>query len=202
MLQQDQCQTSLPATMGEKLPQAFNVKYLGFREAKGLWGIKHTREPVETMVASVKQLKSVLNTMKLDIREDGCQLESIFKANIESKFFSIDSISYGVQDVVYSRVFSMITVKQVTDFPSQSPFQCHAFICESKLTARKLTRALAVAFHHYSVVKVKCVPTTISSSLTASRLATIANGQRRFAVDLRTPEELQNDLKSQDSSEA
>ena len=30
--------------------QEFVVKYLGKREARGLWGIKHTRKPVDDMV--------------------------------------------------------------------------------------------------------------------------------------------------------
>ena len=30
--------------------QEFVVKYLGKKEARGLWGIKHTRKPVDDMV--------------------------------------------------------------------------------------------------------------------------------------------------------
>ena len=30
--------------------QDFVVKYLGKKEARGLWGIKHTRKPVDDMV--------------------------------------------------------------------------------------------------------------------------------------------------------
>ena len=37
-----------------KLPQSFQVKYLGKREARGLWGIKHTRKPVDDMVAGAR----------------------------------------------------------------------------------------------------------------------------------------------------
>jgi hypothetical protein len=31
--------------------QEFLVKYLGKKDARGLWGIKHTRKPVDDMVA-------------------------------------------------------------------------------------------------------------------------------------------------------
>ena len=35
----------------KKIPlQEFVVKYLGKKEARGLWGIKHTRKPVDDMV--------------------------------------------------------------------------------------------------------------------------------------------------------
>lgn len=36
------------------LPQTFQVKYLGKREAGGLWGIKHTRKPVDDMVHAAR----------------------------------------------------------------------------------------------------------------------------------------------------
>jgi len=36
------------------LPQAFRVKYLGKRFARGLWGIKHTREPVDELVTAAR----------------------------------------------------------------------------------------------------------------------------------------------------
>lgn len=36
------------------LPQTFAVKYLGTREASGLWGVKHTRKPVDDMVATAR----------------------------------------------------------------------------------------------------------------------------------------------------
>ena len=37
-----------------KLPQTFTVKYLGRQMAGGLWGIKHTRRPVDDMVAAAR----------------------------------------------------------------------------------------------------------------------------------------------------
>ncbi|XP_065207225.1 uncharacterized protein LOC135836363 [Planococcus citri] len=179
----------LPSTstsVKEELPQTFNVRYLGFREAKGLWGIKHTRKPVDTMVASVKESKSDLHIVKLILTKDGCKLESIFKGKIETRYFPIETISYGVQDLVYTRVFAMIIVKEKSDFPHQSPFECHAFVCDSRQSARKLTYTLATAFQEYSK-KIRSVPHTRPDP------------RKRFAIDLRTPEEMRTELRHQDS---
>lgn len=80
----------------------------------------------------------------------------------------------------------MIVVKETTEYPSQSPFECHAFVCDSKQSARKLTYSLATAFQEYSR-KVR----TISN---------VKHDQRRsFAIDLRTPEEIGAELRHQDS---
>lgn len=44
-----------PACQEEtKFPVSFEVKYLGKKEARGLWGIKHTRKPVDDMVAAAR----------------------------------------------------------------------------------------------------------------------------------------------------
>lgn len=49
------CDSGLPSNPDEvQLPQTFEVKYLGRREARGLWGIKHTRKPVDEMVAAAR----------------------------------------------------------------------------------------------------------------------------------------------------
>lgn len=89
----------LPSTSAvkEDLPQTFNVRYLGFREAKGLWGIKHTRKPVDTMVASVKESKSDLHIVKLILTKDGCKLESIFKGKIETRSRNIMLSDYPLR---------------------------------------------------------------------------------------------------------
>ena len=93
--------------------------------------------------------------------------------------YAIDTISYGVQDLVYTRVFAMIVVKE----DKRNPFEVHAFVCDSRLIARKLTFALAAAFQDYSR-KVKETTTSESTdSITPTR--------KKFAIDLRTPEEMQ-----------
>ncbi|XP_054280261.1 uncharacterized protein LOC128998239 [Macrosteles quadrilineatus] len=161
----------------EELPQTFTVKYLGHAESRGLWGIKNTRAPVDRLVALAKQPGAVLPVMKLTISTTGCTLS----AGGATRHHPIDTVSYGVQDLVYTRVFSMIVVHDKMD---RSPFQCHAFVCESRQTARKVTYCLATAFQEYS----KSVRATESG--------------KKFAIDLRSPEDLEAELRSADCSEA
>ncbi|CAG9133653.1 unnamed protein product [Plutella xylostella] len=127
-----------PVTIDD-LPIAFQVKYLGQSDARGLWGIKHTRRPVDLMVAAAKALPpgQILPIVKLLISVDGVFLETVNTNKKEefehmSVFFNIESISYGVQDLVYTRVFSMIIVKDAADGKGLNPFECHAFVCESR----------------------------------------------------------------------
>ena len=143
----------------EDLPITFQLKYLGQHDARGLWGIKHTRRPVDIMVAAAKALSpgQILPIVKLMISTDGVHLETLNHNEKNSDgyepmsiFFNIESISYGVQDLVYTRVFSMIIVKENDDTKGLNPFECHAFVCESRNLARRLTYALAAAFQDYS----------------------------------------------------
>jgi hypothetical protein len=105
------------------------------------------------------------------------------------KFHPIDTISYGVQDLVYTRVFSMIVVKEIGDLKGQHPFECHAFVCEGRNSARKLTYALASAFKEYSkIVKARTGGENVKDG--------VATAKRKFAIDLRSPEEIAADLNS------
>lgn len=103
------------------------------------------------------------------------------------RFFPIESISYGVQDLVYTRVFAMIIVKEVADQSNESVFECHAFVCDSRQSARKLTYSLATAFHQYS------------RQLRATAIRPTLQKRKLFAIDLRTPEEIARQIKYQDS---
>lgn len=166
----------------EQLPQVFSVKYLGHAESRGLWGIKNTRRPVDALVAIAKQPETILPLMKLTINQDGCTLTSVNR----TKHHPIDTISYGVQDLLYTRVFSMIIVRDITQFKTdQNPFECHAFVCESRQMARKLTYCLATAFQEYS------------KQVRAS--GHLANPKNKFAIDLRSPEEIEAEYKTHDS---
>ncbi|ROT75217.1 low density lipoprotein receptor adapter protein 1 isoform X1 [Penaeus vannamei] len=173
------------------LPQEFVVKYLGRRDAGGLWGIKHTRKPVDDMVARAKEMKpgETLPFLKMTVSEKGVNISEMpqnVNKNFEGGFYNIDVISYGVQDLVYTRVFAMIVVKEeaASIAKSQHPFQCHAFVCDSRHNARKLTFALAQAFQQFSK-EVKANKST--------------RKPKKFAIDLRSPEEIEVDLKEADS---
>jgi hypothetical protein len=181
-----------PATKGDDLPQSFKVKYLGQVDARGLWGIKHTRRPVDDMVAAAKNLKAgtVLPIIDLIVSKQGVSIAQVQK-KVEHvlKFFPIDTISYGVQDVVYTRVFAMIVVREVGDLKEQHPFECHAFVCESRNGAKKLTYALASAFSEYSqLVKERSGGSDGKDELAVAK--------KKFAIDLRSPEEIAAEMNS------
>lgn len=124
--------------------------------------------------------KSLLNC-NLTVTTGGINIDI---PNNQNWFYSTDSISYGVQDLVYTRVFAIIVVKD----DSLNPFEVHAFVCDNRQTARKLTFALAAAFQDYSQ-KLKTTEENTSDS--------ISIGRKKFAIDLRTPKELEEGLKDE-----
>ncbi len=108
---------------------------------------------------------------------------TVHKYLLVDRFFPIETISYGVQDLVYTRVFAMIVVREnaecSTSSCSQNSFECHAFVCDSRQSARKLTYSLATAFQEYS--------------------KQLRQTRKQFAIDLRTPEEIEREPKYRDS---
>jgi len=178
----------------ETLPKSFPAKYLGKRDAAGLWGIRYTRKPVDAMVKEARELKpgTTLPYLKLTVSENGVQVSEMIgnqNANFQKGIYPIHMISYGVQDLVYTRVFAMITVRETNNVREHHPFTCHAFVCDSTQTARNLTFALASAFKLFSM--------TVKAQ-------ELKNKPKRFAIDLRSPEELQADYDDNpvDDSEA
>lgn len=101
-----------------------------------------------------------------------------------SMHWPIDQISYGVQDLVYTRVFAMIVVKDESQLRNENPFEVHAFVCDSRAMARRLTYALAASFQEYSRKVKEVEDSNNNNEPTESPL------KRKFAIDLRTPEEL------------
>jgi len=173
----------------------FLVKYLGKKDARGLWGIKHTRKPVDDMVALARGLQpgAPLPYLKMSVSEQGVDISAHPRnqnPNYEGGLYPIDTISYGVQDLIYTRVFAMIIVKDTPETREgtvrRHPFECHAFVCESRQSARRLTFALANAFQVFS--------------------RAVKSSQKRrgskFAIDLRSPEQLEKEFKNQQDSEA
>ncbi|XP_018570669.1 uncharacterized protein LOC108910532 [Anoplophora glabripennis] len=167
-----------PVVTVKDLPMTFTVKYLGNHPAKGLWGMKHTRKPVDFLVAQAKNLPPniILPVVRICITKDGISYQELTDTtgNSSPVHFPVDVISYGVQDLVYTRVFSMIIVTD-DNLENGIPFVCHSFVCESRDQARKITYALAAAFQDYSR-RVK----EENKDMTKVK---------RFAIDLRTPEE-------------
>lgn len=69
----------------------------------------------------------------------------------------------------------MIIVKE-SELKEGSPFICHGFVCDSRSQARQLTYALAAVFKDYGKRIQNENP----------------NFKKKLAIDLRTPEEIQN----------
>lgn len=148
----------------------------GNHPAKGLWGMKHTRKPVDNMVLKAKTSSQPLPMVRLQIGRDGINFIEIndTKSIVETNNFTVDIISYGVQDLVYTKVFSMIVVLDEY-LQTGVPFECHSFVCDSRDQARKLTYCLAAAFQDYGR-RVKFE-------------GHVERPIKKFAIDLRTPEE-------------
>lgn len=165
--------------------------HIGYQRAKGLWGIKHTRKPVDALVAAAKNLgpDKILPLVKLQVTKDGLSFTPISTKKGEKSApiqYPVDTISYGVQDLVYTRVFCMIVVRD-ENLKDGVPFICHAFVCESKNQARQVTYALAAAFEDYGRrVKKEQGPEEETSEPTTAK--------KKFAIDLRSREELEEDL--------
>ncbi|CAG9766478.1 unnamed protein product [Ceutorhynchus assimilis] len=161
------------------LPLTFVVKYLGNFPAKGLWGIKHTRKPVDSLVSQAKNLPhgKILPIVSVEVSQRGLSFKEL--SGKHQQDFTVEVISYGVQDLVYTRVFSMIIVADES-LKSATPFICHSFVCDSRDQARRITYALAATFQDYGR-KVKQEAKETGKPL------------KRLAIDLRTPEEQAED---------
>lgn len=130
----------------------------------------------------------------LIVKTDGVYVETLPTSSSASTSsmtalrWSIDSISYGVQDLVYTRVFAMIVVKD-EQIRNENPFEVHAFVCDSRAMARRLTYALAASFQEYS----RKVKEAEESNYNNNNNTIESPLKRKFAIDLRTPEELQQE---------
>lgn len=174
------------------------MKYLGFRTTSQLWGIKYTRDPVDEMVGQAKlQLSSdskPLPLLKLQVTNTGIHVSPMPQnqnPSCPNGRFAIESISYGVQDIKYTRVFAMIVVqdkKKVAHDANGAPFRCHAFVCDSRETAKKLTMELAKAFEVYS----KEVKRDSGNAATGESTKS-AGKKKRFAIDLRPTDDIRKE---------
>lgn len=70
----------------------------------------------------------------LTVSLDGVFIEATVPSSnaIKKWNYTIDTISYGVQDLVYTRVFAMIVVKENYNIKDPNPFDVHAFVCDSR----------------------------------------------------------------------
>lgn len=144
---------------------------------------------MDSLVASAKNLEpgKILPFVKLQVTKEGLSFSPLGEKKGEKTtpiHFPVDTISYGVQDLVYTRVFSMIVVRD-DKLKDGVPFICHAFVCESRNQARQVTYALAAAFQDYG----RRVKEEQASEPTSPK--------KKFAIDLRSPEELEEAMDSE-----
>ena len=121
----DERTTSANAAMEQekiRLPAIFAVKFLGKREARGLWGIKHTRKPVDDMVTLAKNLKpgDSLPHLHFKVDIDGVTVSEMpdnRSRDFEAGFYPVDIISYGVQvRIVLSYLITHLTSTLTFDY--------------------------------------------------------------------------------------
>ena len=165
----------------DSLPQVFVTKYIGSKPCHGLWGIKHTRGPVEDMINEITTMEpdagEDLPLVQLRVSLDGIHVRE-HSANmcktrkIAKELIPIEFISYGVQDVKYTRVFSFILVREMSS--KSRKLECHAYVCDATANCRRLSLSVALAFKEYS--------------------KTLDGKPFKFKVDLRSSEELQQEL--------
>ncbi|KAL8563232.1 hypothetical protein ACOMHN_065874 [Nucella lapillus] len=171
----------------DKLPQVFVAKYLGMREVRGFCGLHHVRKPVDELVTAVqKNLENqeqvelplvyvVVSPKGLDVREHKLNKQ---KEGVPAGLVPIDFISYGVQDIKYWRVFTYIVVRELSSRSKLT--ECHAYLCDSSLNARKMALSLGASFKIYSRSLKK-------------------DGKfHNFQVELRPPDELAEALSEED----
>ena len=157
----------------DSLPQKFIAKYIGCKSCRGLWGIQHTREPVDALVDDLRRLDrgEDLPLVCLDVSVSGIAVtvhpRSRSRRPVHARL-PLEFISYAVQDTRYSRIFAFILVHELSSRARST--ECHAYLCDTPLSARKLALSVALAFRLYE--------------------RSLAGKTFRFTVDLRSAEEL------------
>lgn len=106
---------------------------------------------MEYLVSQAKLMEKneILPLIKFQITTDGISYVDITNKKVKSEPISYiaSTISYCVQDIKYTRVFSIIVVTEDVNNDS-SLFKCHSFLCESSNQAKKITCALSVALQY------------------------------------------------------
>jgi len=158
----------------DSLPQKFIAKYIGCRSCRGLWGIQHTRDPVDALVDDLRRVERSgddlpLVCLDVSVRGIGVAVHPRSRSRRPVHgLLPLEFISYAVQDTRYSRVFAFILVRELSSRARAT--ECHAYLCDAPLSARKLALSVALAFRLYE--------------------RSLAGKQFRFTVDLRSPDEL------------
>lgn len=153
--------------------------------------------------AAKKPPGQILPFCNLTVTKDALIVETIPNKASGSRHkwtHSVDTISYGVQDIVYTRVFSVILINEQD---TQNPFEVEAFVCDSRIMARKLTFALAASFQDYSRRLQEADSNnnegTVGNKNSAAGDRKSSVAKKKFAIDLRSAEEIESELQEQET---
>lgn len=184
---QNRLQKSIDMVKVDHLPQKFIAKYIGCKACRGLWGIKHTREPVDSLVEELRQIPvgQDLPLVRLEVSLSGVTVNVHPRTRARQPpadlgLMPLEFVSYAVQDNRYTRIFAFILVRELSSRARST--ECHAFLSDSTATARKMALSVALAFRAYE--------------------QRLQGKPYKFAVDLRPPAELASDLRTSDASPA
>lgn len=89
----------------------------------------------------------------------------------------------------------------INEQDQQNPFEVEAFVCDSRIMARKLTFALAASFQDYSRRLQEADANNNDDSVAnknvmGEKKAVVKN---KFAIDLRSAEEIESELQEQET---
>lgn len=165
----------------DKLPQGFVCKYVGSKPCSGLWGVRHTRKPVDELVTELRGMGEGEDLPLVNVKVSMEGLKATMHIHNKSSRVLSDAgmlplqfISYAVQDPRYTRIFVFILVREISS--RQRKTECHAYLCSTDIVARKMALAMALAFGEFSK-KLEGKP-------------------HRFQVDLRHTDELETELET------
>lgn len=140
----------------DKLPQRFVCKYAGSKPCTGLWGVRHTRAPVDQLVTELRGLPEGddLPLVNVKISAEGLKATLHVHSRSSSRrlpdagLLPLQFISYAVQDPRYTRVFVFILVREMSSRERKT--ECHAYLCASDVVARQMALSMALAFGEFS----------------------------------------------------
>ena len=144
------------------LPQVFLVKYIGMLPCSGLWGVEHVRAPVAQLVARFNDrcgTDDPLPLIQLHVTKSGIHTCALTAQDLErrvaprvpgkdAELVPIELISFGTQDAKYTHVFCFVVVREISS--RSRNLECHVYVCDSTLSARRLALSLSLAFRLYT----------------------------------------------------
>lgn len=87
----------------------------------------------QVSIAKTMPPNKALPLCRMSVSANGVSIDVTKNSNGACAWnYPIETISYGVQDLVYTRVFAMIIVEDGSKSSKSCPFYVHAFVCDSR----------------------------------------------------------------------